>query len=328
MSDKPVIDWLLSVENPAAQYLTARDLVHPRPSERTLKSLRRKMLAWGPLGRILALQREDGSFPARKKPSPEATYIALRLMARCGMDVSDDPVSRAFGYLSERYVGQGAFSYNTGGSGILPCYVGLFTRDFMPMVGRDAPAIATSLKWIVDHQRFDHGQSRGGGDKKWPFKIVENYGGCWRSVSCYHGVVATLGALAAIPLEYRTRDQKERLKSALRYLEIHRGFKKSREDKPLFRHLIQFFLFGGYRSHLIDVLDAIADAEPELAQAKWVRDAISTVDSLTLDGRVILSKNYPTKLVDPLPFESVGEPSRLLTYQWLRVKQKFGLCLD
>lgn len=103
------------------------------------------------------------------------------------------------------------------------------------------------------------------------------------------------------------------------------GFKKSERDKPLFRHLTQFFLFGGYRSHLIDVLEAVANADPTLAETYWVRTAISVVDGQTVDGKVVLAKNYPTKLVDPLPFEPVGKPSRFLTYQWLRVKEKFGL---
>jgi hypothetical protein len=324
MPDQTSMDWLLSADNPAVRYLTARDLVRPRPSARQLESLRRRILAWEPLRRILALQKDDGSFPAKNEPCAETTYVALRLMSRCGLEVVDAPVARALDYLSERYLGHGAFSYNTGGSGILPCYVGLFTRDFIPMMGWEAPAIDASLKWIVDYQRFDHKQTRAGGGERWPFKIVESYGGCWYSVSCYHGVVATLGALAAVPPASRSAKEKQRLKAALRYLEIHRAFKKSAEDKPLFRHLTQFFLFGGYRSHLIDVLEAIANADPELGKKSWVRDAITAVDDLTVDGRVILAKNYPTKLIDPIPFESVGEPSRFLTYQWLRVKQKLG----
>lgn len=325
MSDRSLIDWLLSAENPAAHYLAARDLARPRPSDRALRSLRAKMLAWEPLGQLLALQREDGSFPAARPASSDATCTALRLMSRCGMDAGDGPVSRAFGYLSGRHVGHGAFSLNTGGSGILPCYVGLLTRDFVPMVGLEAPAIQSSLQWIVDHQRFDHQRTCGGGEKKWPFRAVESYGGCWRSVSCYHGVVATLGALAAVPPAARTPDQRERLKAALRYLEIHRVFKKSAEDKPLFRYLTEFFLFGNYRSHLIDVLEAMAGADPSLVEARWVQDAISAVERLTVDGRIVLAKNYPTGLIDPLPFEPVGKPSRLLTCQWLRVRQKFGL---
>ncbi len=325
MPSSHILDWLLSPENPATQYLTARDLVRPRPSARELKALHAKMLAWEPLGQILSLQRDDGSFPAKQKGSPETTYIALRLMSRCGMGAKDDHVSRAVGYLRARHLGNGAFSHNTGGSGILPCYVGLYSMDLSAMLGVEAPCVTSSLKWIVDHQRFDHRRTRGGGDQKWPYRVVDNYGGCWHSVSCYHGVVATLGALAAVPPASRTRAQAARVQAALRYLAIHRGLKKSSEDKPLFRHLTQFFLFGGYRSHLIDVLDAVANADSTLAQTEWVREAISVVDEHAVDGKIILAKNYPTNLVDPLPFERIGQPSRFLSYQWLRVKQRFGL---
>ncbi len=322
------LDWLLSEDNPATHYLAARDLVRPRPTQRTLKALRAKMLAWEPLRRILALQLQDGSFAASRrlpKGSAEATYNALRLMSRCGMDAEDRQVARAMDYVGARHLSHGAFSYNTGGSGVLPCYVGLFTRDFMPIVGRDAPCIVSSLDWIVDHQRFDHGCTRAGGEKKWPFRAVESYGGCWRSVSCYHGVVATLGALALLPPASRTPKQKARLGAALRYLELHRGFKKSTENQPLFRHLTEFFLFGGYRSHLIDVLEAVANADPSLAQTEWVRAAAAVVEDQTVDGKVLLAKNYPTKLIDPLPFERVRKPSRFLTYQWLLTKRKLGL---
>ncbi len=325
MESKALLDWLLSPGNPAANYLTARDLIRPRPGQRALAALRVQMLAWPPLQRFLALQQQDGSFPAKHKGSPETTYVALRLMSRCGMDTRDEPVVRALAYLCARHVGHGAFSHNTGGSGILPCYVGLYTRDLIAMAGIDHPAIGASLQWIVDHQRFDHRLTRAGGDKHWPFRGVESYGGCWHQVSCYHGVVATFGALAKVPPASRTREQSTRLQAALRYLEIHRGFKKSREDKPLFRHLTQFFMFGGYRSHLIEVLEAVADADPTLGERPWVRDAVAAVDALTIDGKVVLAKNYPTKLIDPLPFEPVGQPSRLLTYQWLRVKQKLGV---
>ncbi len=62
-----------------------------------------------------------------------------------------------------------------------------------------------------------------------------------------------------------------------------------------------------------------------LSDEPWVREAVETVDGLAVEGKIILSKNYPTKLLDPLPFESVGEPSRFLTYQWLRAKRLWRL---
>ena len=42
----------------------------------------------------------------------------------------------------------------------------------------------------------------------------------------------------------------------------------------------QFFLWGGHRAHIIDVLEGIADADPTLGGMEWVREAIEVVDEL------------------------------------------------
>jgi hypothetical protein len=209
------------------------------------------------------------------------------------------------------------------------------------MGGLNIPEVEASLKWIVDHQRFDHKRTRAGGNRKWPFRAVVNYR-CWESVSCYHGVAASFLALAAVPKERRSTEMESRLRAALAYLKIHRVFKKSNSEKPLYlkihrvfkksnsekpllRSMKRFFLWGDYRVHIIDVLEGIADADPTLGAMDWVREAIDVVDELAESGKIKLSENARNLLLHPLAFERVGEPSRFLTYQWLRVKQKFGL---
>lgn len=322
-----LLEWLSSPENPPVRYLTALNLAPQQASARARETLRREMLAWEPLKKVLALQLEDGSFPSLEKtPTASPTYAALCLMERCGMDITDEPVARALAYVADRHAKKGAFSYTTGACGILPCYVGIATAALIRMGACNAPAVQASVQWIVDHQRFDHKATRAGGAKEWPYS-APRHARCWESVSCYHGVVATFRALAALPTERRSPEVRTRLGQAIQYLRVHRGYKKSKEDKPLFRHMTQFFIFGSHRSNLIDVLEGIADAEPQLIQEVWVREAVEVVDPLADSGKIVLVKNYPTKLIAPFPFEPTGQPSRFLTYQWLRVKQKFGLCL-
>ncbi len=36
-------------------------------------------------------------------------------------------------------------------------------------------------------------------------------------------------------------------------------------------------------------------------------------------------KSYAGRVADPLDFETIGEPSRFLTLQWLLIKRRFGL---
>ena len=38
-------------------------------------------------------------------------------------------------------------------------------------------------------------------------------------------------------------------------------------------------------------------------------------------GRVVLVRNYGRKLIDPVPFEPLGEPSRFLTCQWTPIQR-------
>jgi|GEM_PF-5971372 len=326
--DAALLEWLSSPTVPPVHYLASRDLVRPAPSEATLLGLRGRVLDWGPLRQILDLQRPDGSWPKRTGPATaQPTFWALTLMHRCGLDSHDEPVARAIEYLTDQHLRKGALSYTTGGSGILPCYAGVASTTLIKMGALDSEIVGESLRWLTDHQRFDHKETKAGGVEPWPYRTPHNFG-CWESVSCYHGVAAAFRAFAAVPLDRRSTDVRRRLEEAIEYLRIHRLYKKSESDRPLFRHMTQSFLVGDYRSDLLDMLGGVADADPGLISRGWVRDALEEMDSLTTEGRVTLVKNYGRALIDPIPFEAIGAPSRFLSYQWLRIRRAFGEASD
>ena len=226
------------------RYLTARDLRRPPASADSLAALREQVPAWAPLQRILALQHGDGSFAARGNPADaRRTFWALLLMQRCGLDARDEPVARAIEYLNQRHRTAGAISCTTGGSGVLPCYLGVVTTAPIKMGALDTEIVRSSIRWLTGHQRFDHKATRAGGDEHWPYKAPGNYG-CWQSVSCYHGAAGAFRAFAAIPSERRTPQMRQRLDEAIEYLRIHRLYKTSKTGRPLFRHMTQPFLIG------------------------------------------------------------------------------------
>jgi hypothetical protein len=88
--------------------------------------------------------------------------------------------------------------------------------------------------------------------------------------------------------------------------------------------MTQSFLIGDYRSDLLDLLQGIADADPALMRHDWVQAAVDDMRQLAADGRVTLVKNYGRKVINPIPFEPVGEPSRFLTYQWTLIQEAFA----
>lgn len=320
-----LLDWLSSPDNPPVRYLTARDLIDPRPSDAELQELHSDLVAWEPLHIVLERQLPDGSFPSgQKTPTAQPTFSALALMQRCGLDVTDEPVDRALRYLAEYHMSKGAFSYTSGGSGVLPCYAGVLTAALIKMGAADTDVVKQSVQWLVDHQRFDHKATKAGGQEKWPYRAPQNYG-CWDSVSCYHGVAGAFRAFAALPEASRSSAVRERLAEAIEYLRIHHLYRKTANAAPLFRFMTRFFLVGDYRSNLLDMLEGIADTDPGLVGQPWVESAIADVEVLAPDGRVTLANNYGRKLIQPIPIEVVGEPSRFLTYQWLNVLKGFRL---
>jgi len=324
MADASLLAWLSSDENPPVRYLTSRDLTRPRPSAATLRKQRQSVLRWPPLQRILELQLPDGGFPDPSRTrTARPTFWALTLMQRCGLDVADEPVARAIAYLSAHHAGRGALSYTTGGSGILPCYAGVVTATLIGLGAYDSDIVQASLSWLVDHQRFDHKATRAGGEETWPYRSPVNFG-CWDSVSCYHGVAAAFRAFAAVPATARSSTLRRRLDEAITYLRIHRLYKKSTSERPLFRHMTQSSLIGDYRSDLLDMLQGVADADPSLIGEEWVREAVQEMDALTDDRRVPLVKNYGRALMDPIPLEPVGAASRFLSYQWLHILEVLG----
>jgi len=147
-------------------------------------------------------------------------------------------------------------------------------------------------------------------------------------VSCYHGVAAAFRAFAAVPPDARSPAVRDRLAESIGYLKIHRLYKKSASEHPIFRHMTKPFLIGDYRSGLLDMLQGVADADPELVGEEWVRDAVEEMHALTDDGRVPLVHNYGRALIDPIPLEQTGRTSRFLSYQWLRIRLALGGALD
>jgi hypothetical protein len=328
MKDARLRQWLSSPQNPPVRYLVSRDLVRPQPSDASLQRQRQAILRWEPLRRILELQLPDGSFPGRTRSvTAQPTFWALALMHRCGLDVTDQPVARSIAYLTGRHLRKGAVSYLVGDSGVLPCYAGVVATTLIGMGALESELVGASQRWLIDHQRYDHKAARAGGEGVWPYRAPQNFG-CWESVSCYHGVAAAIRAFAAVPPEARSPDVQRRLAESIAYLEAHRLYKKSTSGRPMFRHMTKPFLVGDYRSDLLDMLQGVADADPELVGQEWVRDAVEEMHALTDDGRVPLVHNYGRALIDPIPLEQIGKASRFLSYQWLRIRLTFGGTLD
>ncbi len=79
-----VLAWLLDPSEPAMRYLASRDLMNPRPSERSLEQLRAEVSRHGWAANILAEQREQTWWATKKTcytPKFRSTIWQLQVLA-------------------------------------------------------------------------------------------------------------------------------------------------------------------------------------------------------------------------------------------------------
>lgn len=94
----PVLAWLLESSEPAMRYLASRDLVEPRPSERTLARLRAAVPKAGWAARILARQRQKTYWATKKTcylPKFTASIWQLQVLADLGLSRRDPRIANA-----------------------------------------------------------------------------------------------------------------------------------------------------------------------------------------------------------------------------------------
>ncbi len=94
----PVLTWLLEPSEPAMRYLASRDLVRPRPGERTLARLRADVPKRGWAAKILSRQKARTYWATKNTcygPKFQSTIWQLQVLADLGMTRRDERIANA-----------------------------------------------------------------------------------------------------------------------------------------------------------------------------------------------------------------------------------------
>jgi len=97
-SPGPVLEWLLEPSEPAMRYLASRDLVRPRPGERTLARLRADVPKRGWAAKILGRQKASTYWATKHTcygPKFQSTIWQLQVLADLGMTRRDERIANA-----------------------------------------------------------------------------------------------------------------------------------------------------------------------------------------------------------------------------------------
>lgn len=161
-----VLAWLLDSREPAMRYLASRDLLVPRPGERSLLRLRSAIPRGGWAAKILARQREK-TWWARKTtcyvPKFRSTIWQLQVLADLGLGRRNERISNAVElWFDLHYAKDGGYAPSakrettTIRHGHL-CTTGNMVRSLIRLGYLEDERVQSAIAWLVDEQLHDGG---------------------------------------------------------------------------------------------------------------------------------------------------------------------------
>lgn len=161
----PVISWLLDPREPSMRYLSSRDLLQPRPSQKTLERLRADVPSRGWAAKILAGQREKTWWVTRKtcyQPKFRSTIWQLQVLADLGLGCKDERISNAVEFFLNLHLAKDGGYSPYGRSGLnVPrghlCTTGNMVRSLIRFGYLNDERVQSAIRWLVDKQKPDGG---------------------------------------------------------------------------------------------------------------------------------------------------------------------------
>ena len=166
LANSRVIDWLLEPTEPSIRYLTARDLLEPRPGNRTLSKLQSAISKRGWAARILSLQKDKTWWATKKtcyRPKFKSTIWHLQVLADLGLTQKDERISNAAELWFDLHLAKdGGYSGNVishalhRGRGHL-CMTGNMVRSLIRFGYLQDERVKSAINWLVNEQLPDGG---------------------------------------------------------------------------------------------------------------------------------------------------------------------------
>lgn len=321
------IAWLLEEDNPSVRYFTLRDLLGRPATDPELKATGSQIMEAGIVPAILAKQGAEGAWGDAKKfytTKYSGTSWQLIILAELGANGADKRIGRACELILNQSQDResGGFSISAGArtpggrhSQVIPCLTGNMVWSLIRLGYLEDPRLQKALEWITTYARFDDGE--GEPPMGWPYDQFEM---CWGKHTCHMGVVKTLKALSAIPLERRSPEARCTIEKAAEYLLAHRIYRRShdlsRTSKPGW---LKFGFPLMYQSDVLEILDVLTDLgyrDERMGEALGVLRA-----KQDRQGRWKLESTFNGRFLEDI--ERKGEPSKWITLRALRVLKRY-----
>ena len=319
-------EWLLGEDDPAVRRATLVGLLGRPEDDPDVAEARRRLMAEGPVARILARQNAGGYWG-----KPESFYLSakyrgtvwsLLLLAELGADGADPRVRAACEFMLQHSQDllSGGFAIREGPEGggehasVSPCLTGNMAWALSRLGLGEDPRVQHAVEWIATYQRFDDGESRA--PKDWPYQTDM----CWGRHSCTNGVVKGLKALAEVPPGRRSPAVRRTIEQGAEYLLRHHLYKRSHDLSQVAKG--EWLRFGFPLMWRTDALEMAGILVRLGYRDERLRDAVGLILAKQGgQGRWLLEESWNGRML--VTVERAGEPSKGVTLQVLQVLRAF-----
>jgi len=202
---------------------------------------------------------------------------------------------------------------------MLPCYNGMVVAALCKLNLIDSN-VSTAVNWILRYQPFNRTTK-----STWQGKGTQKYGGCYKDVPCYIGLVKSLDAL----VEYKNNSGESEvdgvISEGLEYVLSHKLFKRLSNGEPITKHILDLSFPPSYHLNLVDLL--LLMKKTNLLQDPRVSDGINYIQSKRKSedswkvSFIYKGKGY-------IPFDLRGKKAEWLSYLFKNILDKYQKGLE
>jgi hypothetical protein len=293
--------WLLEEDDPSVRYFTLVGLLHRSEDDPDARAAREAINHSDVVRAILDAQRPAGHWDRDKRPY-HGVSKHLIVLEHLGYQGHDERVHQAIEYLlANAQMDDGAFSsdkFEGDRSLVIPCFTANAVRLLHWFGYGEDPRTVKALDYLLRTQRDDGG---------WLcFERVK------KTHACFWATAKALRALEALPTDQQTAYVTEAVQRAVSLF----------LDNGLCRHHSEFgkvstswFQFARPLFASTDVLEILALVAPFVSpDDQRIQEGLNIVlEKQDERGRWPSEREIPVRKTFPIPFETLGRPSKWVT---------------
>jgi hypothetical protein len=333
------IEWLLEESNPSVRYFTMRDILDkPEDSGDVLateKAISKSVI----VEKILGKQNSGGYWEKPYSPylpKYKSSYWTVMVLARLGMDRTNQKVRKACEFLFRYQHDEGGFSTETPATASkeyeyrrkkgkelpskkefesshiyenqLSCLTGNMAAALLRIGYTDDARVKKAIGWLVRIQNNDGGWLC----PYWKAHAKDKHG-------CFMGTICPMEAFSELPRYNLTEEIKKAISNGAEFLLIHRLFKAEHHNFNIINQSWLELSFPWFGYNILRSLDILTKLGYE--RDERMNDAIEILLQKRKTNGTWILENSPTGRMQA-NLETKGQPSKWITLIALRVLKR------